>query len=543
VAFSQQYLTFLPFFISFGAMLAALRNPRRFWLWTGASLLTALVHTLTMEYFWGLELIRPVLIWMILSEAKRTRRVKIFQTLKHWLPYLAVLAGVVIWRMFFLTLLEDDPNELILLTTLGNQPVSGLMQLVQTIVNDLVTMVILRWSETVNLEWLNFQDRFSLFAWGMAVIAGIGVVVFFKGVREENPHDGQREVIILGSLTLLAGGLSVWLPGRSVTVGLYADRFAMPALLGVVMLTVGIIGLVVRPRWQTVLVAILIGLSVSTHLRVQNDYRWDWVNQQRAFWQLSWRAPTLAEHTAVFSDGTLFRYTGGYPTAMALNVLYPQEQARTKVLDYWFLELDRGYYRYLSEMIAADFPIQEDFRQYAFSSTSRQSLVVYYAPEDGNCLWVIRETDQFNPDLPQLIKDAIPLSNLKQIVPETSGLPDAEVFGKEPAHTWCYFYEKAELARQQEDWATIVALVEESAAQGFSPNNRLEWLPFVEAFAQTGDWDQAINLSMDALNYSRSTRNLFCPIWRDFERKGLDAPAGTFEQIYEQLGCETGVGD
>ncbi|HLF90003.1 MAG TPA: hypothetical protein VI451_13725 [Anaerolineales bacterium] len=541
VAFSQQYLTFLPFLISFGTMLAALRKPERFWIWTVMGIVTALIHSLTMEYFWGLELARPFLIWIVLSEKDQERQAKVLQMLKTWLPYLAVLCAVVIWRMFFVTLLEDDPNELVLLNTLISEPISGVLRLAQTLVNDFVYITIIRWTETVKLEWFNFQDRFSLFAWGMAVIVGTGVIVFFNRFGEESTPHGQRQVIGLGFFALLVGELAVWLPGRSVTVGLYADRFSLPALLGVVILTVGLIGAVVRPRLQHVLLAILLGLSVSNHLRVQNDYRWDWVNQRRAYWQMYWRAPGLADHTAMLSDGSLFRYTGGYLTGAALNVLYTPYPGEPEDVSYWFFELDQGYFNYLPEMIAGHYPLKDDMRQYSFSGTSQEGVLVYYAPNQGNCLWVIRETDQYNPDLPALIKEAIPLSNLNQIMLESSHVPNADVFGKEPAHTWCYFYEKAELARQQDDWAGIVSLAEESAAQGFSPNNRIEWLPFVEAFAYTGDWERAIDLSVDALNYSKSTRNLFCPIWRGFEREGLDAPAGTFAEVYGRLECEGGV--
>ncbi len=378
----------------------------------------------------------------------------------------------------------------------------------------------------------------------MGLLVGVGSVVCLRAGGEPlasaRGRNASKEMIWVGVLMLLLGGMSVWLPGRSVVNGLYDDRFALPLLPGVVMLTVGLIGWGIHSQARAFSVAVLLGLSVAMHLRVQNDYRWDWVNQQRAFWQLSWRAPALAENTVVFSDGTLFRYTGGYPTASALNVLYAQHDP-TNEMDYWFFELDRGYIDVLPEMIATEYPIQGDFRQFTFASTSRQSLVVYYEPDEGNCLWVLREGDERRAELPTLTKDAVPLSNMDQIQTGTPGTPpDPDIFGAEPAHTWCYYYQKAELARQQEDWAGIVALAEESAASDHAPNNRLEWLPFVEAFAHTGDWEQALVLSVDAFRYSKSTRNVFCPLWRGFEQEGVAASAGTFAEAYDRLQCEVG---
>ena len=45
----------------------------------------------------------------------------------------------------------------------------------------------------------------------------------------------------------------------------------------------------------------------------------------------------------------------------------------------------------------------------------------------------------------------------------------APPFATEPGHTWCYFYEKAELARQIQDWDQIVALGSEAAEKELRP--------------------------------------------------------------------------
>ncbi len=547
VTFIQHNLTYIPFFISFGAMLAAMRKPQWFWPLTVVGILTTLIHTFSMEYFWGLEALRPVLILMVLGGQKTNWTRRFLSTLKIWGPYLIAFAAAVIWRLFFVELARNDPNELVLLGVVSESPVSGMIQLAQMMLTDVVYVVVLRWYDTLQVAWLDVADRFGWFAWGLGSIAAVGSWVYFRymdraGVEKETGASPLAP-IALGLFAIISGGLSAWLAGRQLTVGAFADRFALPMLVGAAMLTIGLIEVSVRPRVTPILFGILLGLAVSTQLRAQNDYRWEWVDQQRAYWQLYWRAPALADQTAIFSDGAIFQYTGRHPTTAALNVLYNQRDD-TGELDYWFMELDRGYSEVLPELMAGDLPVEERFRQYTFASTGQRALVIYYAPEKGNCLWVMRESDQFNPDLPASTMKAIPLSNPAQILVDAPGTPpEPRVFGPEPPHTWCYFYEKAELARQQEDWTAIVALAAEATAGGYSPNNRLEWLPFVEAFAHTEDWGRAMELSVDALKYSKSTRNMFCPIWRGFEEEGLAAPAGTFAEIYGQLGCEVGEDD
>ena len=67
--------------------------------------------------------------------------------------------------------------------------------------------------------------------------------------------------------------------------------------------------------------------------------------------------------------------------------------------------------------------------------------------------------------------------------------PPQIIFGAEPAHDWCYYYQQAALARQQGDWETIRALYQEALGHGLYPNDSVEWMPFVQAYVVLGDQD------------------------------------------------------
>ena len=100
---------------------------------------------------------------------------------------------------------------------------------------------------------------------------------------------------------------------------------------------------------------------------------------------------------------------------------------------------------------------------------------------------------------PRLLREAIPLSDPGLIRTGADPRPPPpELFGNEPPHNWCYYYEKAELARQNEDWAGIVDLGAQASARGLSPGDALEWLPFIEAYVRTGDLKTARELSLQA---------------------------------------------
>jgi hypothetical protein len=79
--FSQQFVAIntsrhlfplVPFFISLGLTARALRTPERYWRNTIAAMALSLVSMFTTEYYYGLELSRLVLIWLLV------RRVKLF---------------------------------------------------------------------------------------------------------------------------------------------------------------------------------------------------------------------------------------------------------------------------------------------------------------------------------------------------------------------------------------------------------------------------------------------------------------------------------
>jgi hypothetical protein len=71
----------------------------------------------------------------------------------------------------------------------------------------------------------------------------------------------------------------------------------------------------------------------------------------------------------------------------------------------------------------------------------------------------------------------------------SSPTPPASVFGREPAHEWCYYYQKADLARQRGDWNEVLRLADEAANKNLNPYDLIEWMPFLQAYALNGETD------------------------------------------------------
>jgi hypothetical protein len=291
--------------------------------------------------------------------------------------------------------------------------------------------------------------------------------------------------------------------------------------------------LVERRTARLAFVSALVGLAVISHLQRANEFRWAWQDQVRFYWQLAWRAPDLEPGTAVLSDGEFLEYVGRYSTSTALNLLYPQPTVRQDFA-YWFFELSPG-------LLREDRQLETRFRSFTFSGSADRSLVIYYKPETGRCLWVLSPQDADNPELTELTREALELSDLSLIHPEpaSNGYPPEAIFGREPALGWCYTYQKAGLARQLEDWEQVAQLGDEAQEAGYSPNKVEEWLPFVEAYAHTSDWDSAMKFTRQALRADPGLAGSVCNLWERVQND-MEMPADVlaqFEEITEENPC------
>jgi hypothetical protein len=183
-----------------------------------------------------------------------------------------------------------------------------------------------------------------------------------------------------------------------------------------------------------------------------------------------------------------------------------------------------------------------DFRNFIYDGNSHDSVLIYYEPEVGNCLWVLDPGDRDNPDLPELTKTGLKISNLSMIQQQPApgnGLPES-IFGKELPHTWCYYYQKADLARQFGEWQRIAILGDEAAKLKHSPNNPQEWIPFIEGYARVGRWQEAIQKTLDVRRINFRVNPRLCRLW---DRVLLDSTIpeqyqGDYASMRTRLACD-----
>jgi hypothetical protein len=572
VAYNQHWISYALYFLSLGAMIQSVRQPSKFWPFTLLSMGSAILHLLTMNYFLGLELLRPLVLWLILREegagrypedpgdkAEATptvqpapsKRARLKQVLLLWAPYLLLAVAYGVWRLFFLKFPAEDPNQPVLLYDLAAQPLAALLQLLQHALRDLANILFGVWFRSLDPLRIDLTDRFFVFSWTLAALVSLCTAYYLMRLdraeaKERAGHQafaaesGAREILWFGLAAFLLGQLPVWVTGRDSLQGLYGGRFALPAMFGASLIWIGLIEAISDRRVaRLALVSALVGLAVTFHLQRANEFRWSWQDQARFYWQLAWRAPHLEPGTAVLSDGEFLQYVGRYSTSAALNLLYPQPAGQGNFA-YWFLEVFPGYLQQ-DEGPSQDRTLETAFRSFSFSSSTDQSIVIDYKPETGRCLWVLSTQDAENPELTQLTREAVGLSDLSLIhaEPASGGYPPEAIFGREPAHGWCYYYQKAELARQLGEWEQTARLGDEAQELGYGPNHVAEWLPFIEAYARTGDWEAALKWTGQTLRVEPGLERRMCNLW-DRIKTDVALPqdvAGQLRELMEEDSC------
>jgi hypothetical protein len=478
------------------------------------------VHLFTSEYFVGLVLIRPVLLFLLLRPRFATRAKAVRKSLVYWLPYLAVLLAYSAWRIFlFSPPPGGDRNSPRLLLDLITNPVATGSQLARTALQDSLIVTVTSWFKTVGPEMLSFSTLYDWAAAAVMLAAFVGMVTYLARLSESASSDiasGQNswpvQATALGLLMVVLGLLPLWLIGQDIVTHknqFAATRFGIGATLGAALFLAAVVeGLLEHSSKKIAVVALCATLAVGMHLRNERLFVFSWEKQVRFYQQLTWRAPTLQPGTAIVSDQEFLPVMGQYAASFGIMTAY--QVGSVEVPPYWYFpfynaRLDMGSF-------VAGTPLEDGRVSMLFRGFSTDSLVVSFDPELDRCLWVLRPEDGNLRLVSDDLRAISSVSALDRIGPGTGaelGLP-AGIFGDPSDSGWCYYFEKADLARQLGRWSDATALWVRARGEGQQPGNGFEFLPFIEAFAHEGDWETSATLARAAARITAGLQPSLC---------------------------------
>lgn len=514
---NQEWISLICYLLSLGCTGYALRNPSRFQASTAAALLLLLPAMFPTEYFASMEPLRFLLIWVMIQDETYEFSKRFVRSLKVWLPYLMVWLVNAAWLLYFYTLGNYESYEVDVI----QEPLS-LVEIAAAVVESLWKVGVYIWGQVIWLIGRSISAPSSLLTLALIVAAFLFLAFYlFRFEPESEPTVSfSVSVIVIGMIGILLGRLPSFAAGLPLTLQSSMDRFTISMMLGGTLFIVGLVDLVVRNAPKRLYVfAVLIALAVGQQFFNANIFRRDWEKQQQIFWQLAWRIPALTPGTAILTDELAIDYETDLSLTAPLNWMYAPDYTHGD-LPYAMLYATTRLGKTSLPSLAPDTKISMGMRAANFNGSTSQ-LIVIHMPEDG-CLRVL------DPGLghqvtynggSRLLFDAIPLSNPDLIDVHSTRIPQIP-FVPEPAHTWCYYFAKADLARQQEDWQKAVDLYEEAMALGYQPSDPFEWLVFIEAQAMAGNVIVAQQLSDTAIAKEKRVRQGVCQVWNRVQSSG-----------------------
>jgi hypothetical protein len=304
---------------------------------------------------------------------------------------------------------------------------------------------------------------------------------------------------------------------------------------GIALFLTGLIFFALRTnRQRVILISLLASLAIGSQFLAARSFMLYWDQQTNFFAQLTWRIPGLKPGTTLITDDLGFsKYYSGTSLTAPLNMIFAPENSSAQIS--YFMVLSSGGEASAIPAYSADQPISYTYRGFHFSGNT-SNMVVFDQPA-GECLRVLTPDDstvEFSTGpRADFWSQAIQLSNLNNILgnPETAATLPVNLFGETNTNQWCYYFEKADLARQQSDWQQVIDLYQQATEKGFHPNSIAEWLPLIDAYTRSGQLDAAFQTTRSLEVKNDTDQTLLCENWQTLTQQ-IDNAEGQ-QQIQE----------
>ncbi|MBQ4513936.1 MAG: hypothetical protein II969_13155 [Anaerolineaceae bacterium] len=526
INFSFSYFLMGMLFLSFILSIRAAKGAKHGVLMVVCACLISLLNLFASEYFFLLELLRPCFLYAALEEDNAGHSnsyvIRLTSSLKKCLPHLFVFAAGIIYRVFF-NKTQTLHYDFKLLSDFKAAPVSTVLNYLVQMAKDCLRVIFEAWGTVFQFPNSDeFGSRSTLMYFlicaGVCVICFISLLLF----ADENTNKIHRRrdnifMLLIGVFALLLAGQPFWLTESAIHFVFQNCRYTLPFILGVSLILTSLLDLVHKPRVIPIAIAsVFIGLAAGHLFVVGNEYRRDWTLTKDFFTQLKWRIPGIAENTVVVTNVLPIRFSTDNSLTAPLNWIYAEDYEKDRIPYMLYTNTKRE--ATLSGLESGNEIFQEYLSAQFFGNTDDMISVYYNAP---GCVHVLDpEVDLFNQTIPTIDREAAVLNNYSRIRvddPET-GL-NTKLFGAEAAHGWCWYYEKADLERQRGNWEDAASLGDEAFAGQDHPNDPMERIPFIEAYARTGRWEDALNQTRAAMEVTPVMNDPLCALWQRIERE------------------------
>jgi hypothetical protein len=179
---SLHWFGYFCYAVSLWAMVQYVRNPCHYCIYTLLSILTGSAHLFFIEYFAGIELIRPVILWMVIPDRINTTKEHLRKVLKLWSLYLIKYLAFFIYRFYLIprpeTRFERNPPTMVI--DLLNSPISTLPRLLEGNLKDLVEILYSAWSKIISPVIVEVTRSANFKSILIALLVGFGLLIYLS---------------------------------------------------------------------------------------------------------------------------------------------------------------------------------------------------------------------------------------------------------------------------------------------------------------------------------------------------------------------------
>lgn len=537
--------------ISIAMTLQAIKSPRTVpkILLTVGAILTGWCYLALLDFAFGMEAFRFLCIFVFINHDPgfNSYLKKGLAALRFWAIYALIPFGYLFWRFFIFHNERTETDVGLQMSYLIASPIlKGLWWLIawfQSILNT----ALLAWGVPFYKYVFGNRLRDILVGFGIAALT-VGLVWVFNSIAkkdQENEADQapaasglvpwQVEAIWMGLIGVVIGVGPVIIANRKVLFEAYS-HYALPASLAAATLITGLIFSLKSHTLRMAVLSVVVALAAMTHYAISLETVYEEETIKAFWWQVAWRAPGLNKGTTLFVKYPTFEYfaDGDVVTGPA-NLIYDPEITNQIPVTYTL-----GTLAFIKEE-AQDILIQAPdkpggYRTHVWTK-HYDNVLVMSQPAEGACVhvfdgqWPRYSVDDV--DRIQLVGDYSKIQNVLTDVQPAQ--PPAYLFGAEPAHKWCYFYEKAELALQNGEWEKIAQLGDEAIQQGEYPIDRVEWMPFLQAYAHLGD-EQKLRETAPRINEYPFLQKQACSTLQKMVELGL-VEKPQIQELIQEIFC------
>jgi hypothetical protein len=518
--------------------------------WTVAALLSGWAYLALVEYAIGMEVFRVICVYLFVRRKAPSANVtaSLVQTMKTAGPHLLIPLVFLVWYQFLFDNWRKAQDAGTQFSALFSSPVTIIWRLME-VARSFLNVSLFAWVVPFYQNFYGNRLRELLIGLFFAIFAiGLVYIAFqYLNSTGDDPevetdiraYSLQKELLWVGLFGTLAGVLPVVLANRIVTFE-RISQYALPASLAGVIFLSGLVYSMFPQKIRLLMLMGLTGLAVLTHHGLAAQA----VDEEKTiseFWeQVVLRVPDLRSGTTLVVSYPDINYLEGNDVVWgpANFIYYPEQQGKMPV------EITLPASRLEQDSILQIINGNKSFDQtdlvikFIHTETDYRNQLIISQPSQTSCVHVL---DPRWPDLSiydqPFIHASYQHSKIENVITNADfhALP-TYAFDSELKHDWCSYYQKADLARQQGNWEEVARLGREAEKFELHPNDQIELMPFLQAYAFLGDEKQVKGIST-RINTISFYRQLACGNLTAMGEHGYQLSHDMQSYVYE-LFCE-----